>query len=120
MRPSNHWHRRENHGATLVLGVCDAGSRLVVGRNGRAYTVVPMTLTLDMTSDKWPGVTLFPDDRANRSPSPYGLRPDDDTVTGCARAGVKVWQVMVAVIIRKLAIRACPSTHRDGFKLCKP
>lgn len=87
--------------ATLVIvGGADSGSSLVVGpKDGRATPVAPMTLTLNDVREIAGVGTLFPDDEGNPVLHLHmACGRNDDTVTGCARAGVKVWQVMEAVL----------------------
>ena len=84
----------------VIVGGADTGSCLVVGpEKGRATPVVPMTLTLDDVREIAGVGTLFPDDEGNPVLHLHmACGRNADTVTGCARAGVKVWQVMEAVL----------------------
>lgn len=87
--------------ALIALGGADAGSRLVVGpENGRSATIVPMTHTLDNVCEVSGTGTLFPDAAGNPVLHMHlACGRNADTVTGCVRAGVRVWHVMEVVMM---------------------
>ena len=86
--------------ALIVLGGADTGSRLVVGpEHGRAEKIIPMTHTLDNVHEVSGTGTLFPDAAGNPVLHMHmACGRNHDTVTGCVRAGVRVWHVMEVVI----------------------
>lgn len=88
--------------ATLViLGDADKGSRLVVGpEDGRSTPVVPMEFMLENVHEVAGVGTLFPDEDGNPILHMHmACGRNHDTVTGCIRTGVKVWQVMEAILL---------------------
>jgi predicted DNA-binding protein with PD1-like motif len=86
--------------ALVILGGADTGSRLVVGpQEGRATPIVPLSFLLDNVHEVAGVGTLFPDDEGNPILHLHmACGRKGETVTGCVRAGVKVWQVMEAVL----------------------
>ena len=86
--------------ALIVLGGADTGSRLVVGpEQGRAEKIIPMTHTLDNVHEVSGTGTLFPDAAGNPVLHMHmACGRNGDTVTGCVRAGVRIWHVMEVVI----------------------
>jgi predicted DNA-binding protein with PD1-like motif len=109
--------------ALVILGGADTGSRLVVGpQEGRATPIIPLSFLLDNVHEAAGVGTLFPDDGGNpvlHLHMACGRR--GETVTGCARTGVKVWQVMEAVLFE---LTGSTSVRRPdgvtGFKLLQP
>ncbi|MFP4159755.1 MAG: PPC domain-containing DNA-binding protein [Desulfobacterales bacterium] len=109
--------------AVVMLGGADSGSRLVAGpEQGRASGIVPVILMLENVHEAAGVGTIFPDD----SGAPVlhmhmacGRR--NDSVTGCVRAGVKVWHVMEAVVI-ELTETDAVRLHDEvtGFALLEP
>jgi predicted DNA-binding protein with PD1-like motif len=110
--------------ATLViLGGADKGSRLVVGpEDGRAVSVMPMSLTLENVHEVAGVGTLFPDDEGNPVLHMHmACGRDDDTVTGCVRTGVKVWHIMEAVLFELVDSTGVRRLDKiTGFKLLQP
>jgi predicted DNA-binding protein with PD1-like motif len=110
--------------ATLViLGGADKGSRLVVGpEDGRAVSVMPMSLTLENVHEVAGVGTLFPDDEGNPVLHMHmACGRDDDTVTGCVRTGVKVWHIMEAVLFELVDNTGVRRFDKiTGFKLLQP
>ncbi len=109
--------------ALIILGGADAGSRLVVGpEQDRGAKVVPMLHTLTAVHEVAGVGTLFPDDEG--APMLHlhtACGRQTDTVTGCIRQGVKVWQVMEAVLIELVDTtgRRMPDAA-TGLKLLLP
>ena len=103
-----------------ILGGLDRGSRLVVGpEDGRSQPVRPMSRTIDDVREVTGVGTLFPDDEGRPVVHVHlACGRENHTVTGCIRAGVRVWQVMEAVVVELLDADA---TRRPdaatGFKL---
>ncbi|MDA8403902.1 MAG: DNA-binding protein [Desulfobacteraceae bacterium] len=91
--------------ALIALGGADAGSRLVVGpehgrpKQDQANKIIPMTHVLDNVHEVSGTGTLFPDAAGNPVLHMHmACGRDGNTVTGCVRAGVRVWHVMEVVI----------------------
>ena len=109
--------------ALIVVGGADEGSKLVVApERGRAKPISPMVHTLDGVHEVAGTGTLFPDDEGNpvlHIHASCGRR--DSTITGCVRAGVKVWHILEVILFELVdttAVRALdPET---GFKLLQP
>ena len=112
-----------NAAAVILLGGADAQSRLVAGpENGRAETIVPMIHLLTNVHEAAGVGTIFPDATGNpvlHLHMTCGRK--GDAVTGCARAGVKVWQVMEAVVLELTgtSARRLPDAA-TGFDLLTP
>jgi predicted DNA-binding protein with PD1-like motif len=109
--------------ALILLGGADKGSRLVVGpEDGRAARIAPMTHLLEAVCEAAGTGTIFPD--AAGAPVLHlhmACGRGDETVTGCVRAGVKVWHVMEAVLIELVGTpaRRMPDAA-TGFELLCP
>ncbi|HCD37045.1 MAG TPA: DUF296 domain-containing protein [Chlorobium sp.] len=106
-----------------VLGGADKGSRLVVGPEGsRAAAINPMTLELYDAHEITGTGTIFPN--ADGRPILHlhiACGREENSVTGCARAGVKVWHVMEVVMTELLQNEAkrLPDAA-TGFELLIP
>lgn len=110
--------------ALIAVGGADAGSRLVVGpEEGRAETIRPMTHVLDNVREIAGTGTLFPDENSGEPVLHMHMAcgRQSTTVTGCVRAGVRVWQVM-EVIVYALLDTAARRAHdpQTGFALLQP
>ena len=109
--------------ALIVLGGADRGSKIVVGpEDGRTQPIVPMQHILDDVHEVSGTGTLFPDDEGNpvlHMHMACGRR--SDTVTGCIRAGLRVWHVMEVVLfeLTDTTGRRLPDPQ-TGFKLLIP
>jgi predicted DNA-binding protein with PD1-like motif len=109
--------------ALIVLGGADEGSKLVVGpREARSSPVVPMEHFLAGTCESTGVGTIFPDkDGKPVLHMHIACGRGEKTVTGCARRGVKVWQVMELVLWELTGTDAKrvldPAT---GFELLQP
>ena len=112
-----------NAASLIAVGGADAGSKLVVGpENGRSNPVVPMETVLNNVYEIAGTGTLFPDDDGNPILHMHiACGRKTDSITGCVRRGVKVWQVM-EIILTELddcsAIRTMD--NKTGFKLLQP
>ena len=114
--------RKENIQAAAVIAVggADDGSRLVVGpEQDRANPVAPMEHALNHTHELAGVGTLFPDEEGNPVLHMHAAcGRNAATVTGCVRAGVRVWHILEVVIIeltQSSAVRVFDPT--TGFKL---
>lgn len=109
--------------AMIVVGGADKGSKLVVGpEDGGARPVTPMTHILDNVHEITGSGTLFPDEEGNPIVHMHmACGRKTDTVTGCIRGGVNVWQVMEIVLFELVDTTGKrvmdPAT---GFKLLHP
>jgi predicted DNA-binding protein with PD1-like motif len=110
-------------GAVLALGGADQGSRMVVGpRDGRSERIEPMLAQLAGESELAAVGTIFPDE--NGEPSLHmhaSAGRDGRSVTGCVRAGVKVWLIQEVVVIEILGTASRRvKDPRTGFHLLEP
>lgn len=109
--------------ALIVLGGADRGSKIVVGpEDGRTQPIVPMQHILDDVHEVSGAGTLFPDDEGHpvlHMHMACGRR--SDTITGCIRAGLRVWHVMEVVLfeLTDTTGRRLPDPQ-TGFKLLIP
>lgn len=109
--------------ALVILGGADTGSRLVVGpEDGRVSPVVPMVRELADVHEVAGTGTLFPDeDGAPLLHMHMACGREGETRTGCVREGVRVWQVMEAIVFEIADTSAArvmdPSV---GLKLLRP
>jgi predicted DNA-binding protein with PD1-like motif len=109
--------------AVIVVGGADAGSRLVVGpEQGRSVPITPMAHALDDVHELIGVGTIFPDEHGNPVfHSHVSAGRGGTAVTGCIRAGVKVWNVMEAIVtelVGSTGRRVLDS--RTGFELLRP
>lgn len=107
----------------MVLGGADGQSRLVVGpEDGRAVPVVPMIHELENVHEIVGTGTLFPDEEGNPVLHMHAAGGRlDSTITGCVRAGVKIWLVAEVVLIELLDTTAVRRLEPgSGFKLLNP
>ena len=86
--------------ALIIVGGAQNGRKLVVGpEQGDARPVNPMAGILDGVHEVAGVGTLFPDEEGNPSLHMHmACGRNGNTVTGCVRAGVEVWEVMEAVL----------------------
>ena len=109
--------------AVTAVGGVDKGSRLIVGPdNGRAAKITPMEYVLDDVYEVTGCGTIFPDEDGNPILHMHlACGRNEHTVTGCVRAGVKVWHIL-EIIITELA--GCAAKRRldatTGFRLMHP
>ncbi|MEI8245558.1 MAG: PPC domain-containing DNA-binding protein [Lentisphaerota bacterium] len=107
---------------TAVGGV-DKGSRLIVGPdNGRAAKITPMEYVLDDVYEVTGCGTIFPDEDGNPILHMHlACGRNEHTVTGCVRAGVKVWHILEIIITE---LTGCTAKRRldatTGFRLMHP
>ncbi len=110
--------------ATLfAVGGADRGSLIVVGPGeSRSNPVNPMTFELDDAHEITGSGTLFPDDKGNPILHMHiACGREENTITGCIRNGVKVWQVMEIILTELLENTAIRQYDPDtGFKLLEP
>ncbi len=87
-------------GALIILGGGDRESRLVVGpEKGGDRPVIPMTRVLESVHEVAGVGTLFPDESGKPTLHMHmACGRGEETVTGCVRQGIRVWQVMEAIL----------------------
>jgi predicted DNA-binding protein with PD1-like motif len=110
-------------GALILVGGADMGSKLVVGpEKGRVQPIMPMEYILDNVHEVTGTGTLFPDDAGNPVLHMHiACGRNTSTITGCIRTGVRVWQVMEAILFELVdssGMRVMDS--KTGFKLLQP
>lgn len=107
--------------SVLVVGGADKGSKLVVGpQEGRGVTpVIPMSRCLDDVHEVAGTGTIFPDESGQPILHLHmACGRNDQTITGCTRSGVKVWQVMEVILSELAGATACRQMDpQTGFKL---
>ena len=109
--------------AMIIVGGADEGSKLVVGpESGRAKTINPMEHILDNVHEIAGTGTLFPDEEGNPTIHMHmACGRNANTVTGCIRNGVKVWQIMEVVLFELIDTTGKRVLDPDiGFKLLNP
>ena len=86
--------------ALLIIGGATGGSKLVVGPEMRqARPINPMEHIIEDVHEIVGTGTLFPDEEGNPILHMHmACGRNDNTVTGCIRGGVKVWQVMEVIL----------------------
>lgn len=110
-------------GMLIAVGGVDKGSKLIVGpEDGRAQNINPMQYILENVCEISGTGTLFPDDTGSPILHMHiSCGRDDKTVTGCVRAGVKIWHVLEVILIELTDTSASRKTDKTtGFKLLQP
>ena len=107
----------------IAVGGADAGSRLIVGPEaGRADPVVPVPTELSDVHEAVGTGTIFPSESGEPVLHLHmACGRGAETITGCVRAGVRVWHVMEVVlqeIVDTTAVRRPDAT--TGFDLLEP
>lgn len=112
---------RDIKAATLIaLGGADSGSKLIVGpADGRSSPVVPLSLQLDNVHEVTGTGTLFPDEAGEPVLHMHlSCGREKESITGCVREGVKVWQIMEVVLYEMIDMKASRRFDGEtGFKL---
>jgi predicted DNA-binding protein with PD1-like motif len=106
-----------------IVGGADKGSRLVVGpEESRTFPINPMVHELYDAHEVTGTGTLFPDDAGNLVVHLHmACGREENTVTGCVRSGVIVWQVMEVILIELVGTKATRMPDKaTGFKLLIP
>jgi len=107
----------------FAVGGADKGSMLVVGpEESRTFPINPMTHELYDAHEITGTGTIFPDDNGNPLlHAHFACGREENTVTGCIRSGVTVWQVMEIILIELLDNTATRQLDPlTGFKLLIP
>ncbi len=109
--------------ALTAIGGVAAGSRFVVGpEDGRARPVNPMDHIIENVHEITGTGTLFPDEQGNPILHMHmACGRNSNTVTGCIRNGVKVWQVMEVILFELVETTGRRFMEPDlGFNLLHP
>jgi predicted DNA-binding protein with PD1-like motif len=109
--------------AIIILGGAAKDSKLVVGpNNGQMRPVDPMVHILNDVYEVTGTGTLFPDEEGSPLIHMHiSCGRNNETVTGCLRNGVKVWQIMEVVIFELMETSGKRKLDPDlGFKLLDP
>ncbi len=110
-------------GALVILGGAAGESRLVVGpEDGDARPVTPMARSLGDVHEVAGTGTLIPDEDGNPALHMHlACGREQKSMTGCIRHGVRVWQVMEAVLFELTDTTAVRRTDPAiGFQLLEP
>jgi len=108
------------HGLAFMVGGADTGSRLVVGpEDGRALPVNPMVTALVGAHEILGVGTIFPDDTGRPVLHMHGAcGRNDNTITGCVRAGIKTWHILEIVVLEITGLTAARLPDpKTGFHL---
>ncbi len=109
--------------SVVAVGGADDGSRLIVGpKDGRSSPVEPMSHVLDGVHELSGSGTIFIDESGKPLLHMHAsCGRDGRAVTGCVRAGVRVWLIMEVIIHEIIGIKAV-RVHDpiNGFALLEP
>ena len=109
--------------AMIIIGGADEGSKLVVGpEHGREKPINPLEHILENVHEIAGTGTLFPDEEGNPTIHMHmACGRNANTITGCIRNGVKVWQIMEIVLFELIDSTVKRVFDPDlGFKLLTP
>jgi predicted DNA-binding protein with PD1-like motif len=109
--------------AVTAIGGVAAGSKFVVGpEDGKDRPINPMIRTIDDVREITGTGTLFPDEQGNPVLHMHmACGRNADTITGCIRNGVTVWQVMEVILFELVDSTAKRVMEPDlGFNLLHP
>ena len=103
----------------FFLGGAKENSRVVVGpKNGNALPPEPMVTLLEGVHEACGVGTIFADE--NGKPKLHmhtSFGRSENTVTGCVRMGVDVWQIGEVVILELACEKACRAKDKEtGFE----
>jgi len=109
--------------AVIILGGADKNSRIVAGpEKGRVYPVNPMEYMLKDVHEAMGTGSIFPDEEGNpviHVHMSFGRK--DESLTGCIRSGVKVWEVMEVILFELIDTDSKRILDKKlGFKLLEP
>jgi len=106
--------------ALIAVGGAGAGSKLVTGpKNGDARPIDPMMHVLSNVHEIVGTGTIFTDEEgAPLLHMHMACGRGKNTVAGCIRSGVKVWQIMEVILFELIDAAAGRAADPDlGFKL---
>ena len=101
--------------ALVAVGGAGAGSKLVAGpKDGDARPIDPMMHVLSNVHEIVGAGTLFTDEEGARLLHMHmACGRDKDSVTGCIRSGVTVWQIMEVIVFELVDAAAGRAAHPD-------
>jgi predicted DNA-binding protein with PD1-like motif len=109
--------------ALIIIGGATEGSKLVVGpEKGQVHPIKPMEHIIGEVHEIFGTGTLFPDEEGNPILHMHmACGRNNNTVTGCIRSGVKVWQVMEVILYELLGSTGKRVLDPElGLKLLNP
>ncbi len=109
--------------SVVAVGGADDGSLLIVGpKDGRSSPIEPMTHVLDGVHELSGSGTIFIDEEGNPLLHMHAsCGRNGRAVTGCVRAGVRVWLIMEVIIHEIIDIKAVRVRDPiNGFALLEP
>lgn len=109
--------------ALIIIGGATEGSKLIVGpEKGEARPIHPMEHIIEDVHEIFGTGTLFPDEEGNPILHMHmACGRNNNTVTGCIRSGVKVWQVMEVILYELLGTTGKRVLEPElGLKLLNP
>ncbi len=107
----------------IAVGGAGKGSKLVVGpEDGDERPVSPMVHVLNNVYEIAGTGTLFPDEEGGPILHMHlACGRKEETVTGCVRTGVKIWQVGEVILVELTDTEATRKVDPEtGFKLLDP
>jgi predicted DNA-binding protein with PD1-like motif len=109
--------------ALIIIGGATEGNKLVVGpEKGQVHPIKPMEHIIGEVHEIFGTGTLFPDEEGNPILHMHmACGRNNNTVTGCIRSGVKVWQVMEVILYELLGSTGKRVLDPElGLKLLNP
>ena len=103
----------------FFLGGAKENSRVVVGpKNGYAVPPEPMVTLLDGVHEACGVGTIFADEEGKPKLHMHtSFGRNENTVTGCVRMGVDVWQIGEVVVLELACEKACRVKNKEtGFE----
>ena len=103
----------------FFLGGAKENSRVVVGpKNGNALPPEPMVTLLEGVHEACGVGTIFADEKGKPKLHMHtSFGRSENTVTGCVRMGVDVWQIGEVVILELACEKACRAKDKEtGFE----
>jgi uncharacterized protein len=108
-----------SHGLCFFLGGANEGSRIVVGpKDGKTFPPEPMTTLLKGVHEVAGVGTIFQNEEGKpklHMHAAFGRK--EETVTGCVRLGVDVWQIGEVIILELKGAQAKRAVDKKtGFE----
>jgi predicted DNA-binding protein with PD1-like motif len=103
----------------FFLGGAKENSRVVVGpKNGNALPPEPMVTLLSGVHEACGVGTIFADETGKPKLHMHtSFGRNENTVTGCVRMGVEVWQIGEVVMLELACEKACRAENKEtGFE----
>jgi predicted DNA-binding protein with PD1-like motif len=109
--------------ALIIIGGATEGSKLVVGPEmAQARPIHPLEHIIEDVHEIFGTGTLFPDEEGSPILHMHmACGREKNTVTGCIRSGVKVWQVMEVILYELISTPGRRVFEPElGLKLLNP